>query len=90
VFCVNTPEVYVNDVFTISVQAEKGLTEYCHLLTVPTCPDKVSNPLVVPEQIVDPPATEPPVEAGETVTVAEVENAALHTPLEITALNCVV
>ena len=48
----------------MSVQLENGLTEYCHLVIVPVCPERVSNPLVLPEQIVVPPATVPPTDAG--------------------------
>ncbi len=36
------------------------------------CPDKVNNALVLPEQIVVPPATVPPTVVGDTVPVIAV------------------
>ena len=54
---------------TISVQVAKGLTADCHLVTVPVFPAKVNDALVLPEQMVVPPVTVPPAEAGETVIV---------------------
>lgn len=68
----------------------KGLTELCHFTTVPVLPDKVSKPLVLPEQIVDPPETLPPAETGSTVTAAGAEFAVAQLPLWTTALNWVV
>ena len=82
-----TPEVKLVVVFAMSVQIENGLTEYCHLDIVPVCPERVSNPLVVPEQIVVPPLTAPPTDGGSTLTVVGVELAELHMPLVTTALN---
>ena len=58
-----------------------GETELCHLTTVPVFPDSVSRPLVLPEQMVVPPETVPPTEAGSTVTVAAAEFAGEQTPL---------
>jgi hypothetical protein len=60
-------------VFEISVQDEKGAMELCHFKTVPVFPDRVSNPLVVPEQTILDPVIEPPMEFGaiDTVVVAE-------------------
>jgi len=77
-------------VFTIGVQVVKGLTDDCHLVIVPVCPAKVNTPLVLPEQIVVPPVTDPPTEVGLTVTVVATELAKLQTPLVTTALNRVV
>jgi len=57
---------------------------------VPVCPAKVSTPLVLPEQMVVPPVTDPPTEVGSTVTVVATELARLQTPLVTTALNWVV
>ena len=74
----------------MSVHVLKGDIELCHLTTFPVCPDKVSNPLVLPEHIVVPPVTLPPTEVGSTVTVVAVEFTGEHTPLCTTALNCVV
>ena len=68
----------------------KGLTDDSHLVIVPVYPDKVNSPLVLPEQMVDPPVTEPPTEVGSTVTVVSAEIAKLQTPLVTTALNWVV
>ena len=56
----------------------------------PVFPVIVSNPLVLPAQIVVPPAIDPPIDIGETITVVAAEFAMLQTPLVITALNCVV
>ena len=67
--------------FAISVQVLNGLTEYCHLVTVPVWPLNVSNPLVLPEQMVVPPVTEPPTEVGLTVTVVVAEFIEAQTPL---------
>ena len=77
-------------VFTISIQLVNGLTELCHFTTVPVCPDKVSNPLLLPVQIETPPVTFPATVAGSTVTVVGVELAVAQTPLWTTALNWVV
>jgi hypothetical protein len=55
-------------VLAISVHVLNGDTELCHLITTPVCPERVSKPLVLPEQIVVPPDTLPPIEAGSTVT----------------------
>jgi len=82
--------VYVVEVLLISVHELKGDIDLCHLTTFPVCPDKVRVPLVLPVQIVVPPETFPPAEAGSTVTVVEVEKASEHTPFLATALNCVV
>ena len=51
------------------------------------CPDKVNNALVLPEQIVVPPATVPPTVVGSTVTVVTTEFADAQLPLVTTALN---
>ena len=66
---VNVPEVYIEEVLTISVHVVNGLTDDCHFVIVPVWPDKVNTALVLPEHIVDPPVTVPPTEAGETVIV---------------------
>ena len=87
---VNAPEVYVVPVCAISDHDVNGLIEYCHLVTVPVCPERVSKSLVLPEQMVVPPETEPPTLAGSTVTVVAAELAELQAPLVTTALNCVV
>ena len=68
-------------VFTISVQVLNGDTELCHLTMVPVYPDKVSNPLLLPEQMVVPPVTVPPTETGSTDINAGVEKAVEQTPL---------
>jgi hypothetical protein len=87
VVCVNAPDVYVNAVFEMSVQEVNGETDLCHFTTVPTFPDKVSNPLELPEHIDVPPETDPPLVVGETVTVVEVEFAVGQLPRCTTALN---
>ena len=66
----------------ISVHVENGLTADCHLLIVPVCPDKVNKALVLPEQIVVPPATDPPTVIGSTVTVT-VNEAPSHNPVVV-------
>ena len=58
----------------------KGETELIQLTIVPELPVSISVPLVEPEQIVDPPATEPPTEPGFTVTVVVDEVAAVQDP----------
>ena len=57
-------------VLAISVQDENGLTDDCHFVTVPVFPVKVNDALVLPEQMVVPPANVPPTEIGETVIIA--------------------
>ena len=74
----------------MSIQVENGLTEYCHLVIVPVWPERVSRPLVLPEQMVVPPETVPPTEVGSTITAVKAEIAGLQIPLVTTALNCVV
>ena len=74
----------------ISVHVENGLTDDCHFITVPVCPDKVNNALVLPEQMVGPPATDPATVVGSRVIVETTEFAAAQLPLLTTALNCVV
>ena len=68
-------------VLAISVHVLNGDTELCHLITTPVCPERVSKPLVLPEQIVVPPDTLPPIEAGSTVTVVADELAGEQLPL---------
>ena len=65
---------------TISVQIVKGLSADCHFTTLPVCPDKVNNELVVPEQIVDPPVTIPPTLATSMVTVVAAEFSSAQLP----------
>lgn len=62
----------MEEVLAISVTPEpKLLTEDdCHLEIVPVYPLNVSVVLLVPEQTVVPPDTEPPAETGLTVMVA--------------------
>ena len=76
-------------VFAISVQLVNGAIDLCHRITVPTFPESVSRPLVLPVQIVVPPVTVPPTVAREIATVVEVENTSPQAPLSTTALNCV-
>jgi hypothetical protein len=84
VVSVNAPEVYVVLVLTISFQSVP-LVELCHFATEPILPERVSSPLVFPEQMVVLPAIVPPTDAGDTVTVAVTELAAEQAPLVITA-----
>ena len=74
----------------MSDQVVPASIDDCHLVIVPVCPESVSKALVLPEQMVVPPATPPPTEVGFTVTVVADELAELHTPLVTTALNWVV
>lgn len=74
----------------ISVQLLKGLTELCHLITVPVSPDKLSKPLLLPVQTDVPPVTVPPAEAGLTDTVVAAEFAEAQLPLWTNALNWLV
>ena len=71
----------------ISDQVLNGVTELCHLTTVPVYPATVSNPLVFPAQMVEPPVTVPPTETGSTVTVAADDTAEEQVPLCSTARN---
>lgn len=66
-------------VLAISVQVEKGLTDDCHFVIVPVCPDKVNDALVLPEHIVDPPVIVPPTDVGLTVNEKEGEDT-IHPP----------
>ena len=68
-------------VLTISVQVVNGLTDDCHLVTLPVFPDKVNKALVLPEQIVVPPETVPATVVGSTVTVVVAELATAQLPL---------
>ena len=88
--CDNTPDVYVDAVFAIEVQEVNGASELSHLNIDPVIPLKVSNPLVVPGQIVVPPLTFPPTDPGFTVTVVVDEFAEAHAPFCTTARNRVV
>ena len=64
--------------------------EDSHLTTPPVLEPKDSKVLLVPEQTVAPPVTEPPTVAGDTVTVADTELASAQLPLFTTARYCVV
>ena len=55
--------------------------DFCHLTTVPVCPERVSVVLLLPEQTVAEPAIVPPAETGSTVTVASEELTVEQTPL---------
>ena len=57
---VSAADVYVVTVFVIFVQLLYGVTELCHLTTVPACPLNVSKSLALPVQTDEPPLTEPP------------------------------
>ena len=83
-------EVYVAEVFAISVQVVNGEVLLCHFTTDPVWPERVSKPLVLPEQIIVPPVTVPPTEIWPMVTVVSKEFAGPQTPLWTTALNFVV
>ena len=52
----------------------------------PVCPLNIKVVEFVPVQTVELPATNPPTDVGDTVTVAVALFAALHEPLVITAL----
>ena len=86
---VKAPDVNVLLVLLISVQTEPS-REDCHFVIVPVYPLKVNMPLVLPEQIVEPPLTVPPTPVGSTVIVAIAEKSSTHTPFFTTALNLVV
>ena len=58
-----------------------GAVALNQLTTVPVFPLSVNVPLVDPEQIVDPPVTLPPTDAGFTVTVVVDELAEAQLPL---------
>ena len=50
--------------------------DFCHLTTVPVCPERVSVVLLVPEHTVAEPAIVPPTETGSTVIWITFEAAA--------------
>ena len=68
-------------VLAIFVHDVNGVTELCHITTVPVCPVSVSKPLLLPEQMFEPPDTVPPTLAGFTVTVVAAELAVAQFPL---------
>ena len=63
------------------VHVVNGLTELSHLSILPMFPLSVNVPLVDPEQMVEPPLTEPPTDAGSIVTVVVDEFALEQLPL---------
>ncbi len=67
--------------FEIGVQVLNGDTELSHLTTEPVLLANVNKPLVLPEQIVVPPVTDPPTLVGSNVTVVNAEFAVGQTPL---------
>ena len=67
-----------------------GLTELSQLVTEPVFPLNVKVPLDKPEQIVVPPETLPPTDAGLTVTVVSDDVADEQEPLCTIAWNLVV
>jgi hypothetical protein len=71
----------VEEVLLIAVQLLKGATELSQFTTDPVFPERVSVPLVEPEQMSEPPETLPATVAVLTVTVAGAELAAVQTPL---------
>jgi hypothetical protein len=72
------------------VQVENGDAADSHRTMLPVCPLNDRVPAELPVQILLPPVTDPPTEAGVTVTVVEAELAAAHEPLFTTARNWVV
>ena len=72
-------------VFSISIGVTQLLVDFCHLTTVPVCPERVRSVLFVPEQTGVPPVIEPPILAGSTVTFTGV--ATLVQPPEVTVLR---
>lgn len=59
----------------------------CHFVTLPVAPDKVKAVTAPPAQMVWLPVTEPPAEAGVTVTINEAVVAEGQLPLATTALK---
>ena len=80
VVCVSAPDVYVVAVLVMLVQVVNGATELSHLTTLPVLPVKVNVPLVDPAQMLVPPLTLPPAEAGSTITTTESALRRLHKP----------
>ena len=68
-------------VFAISVHAPAGAIVLCHFTTVPECPESVSRPLLLPEQMLVAPDTVPPMLPEFTVTVAATEFTVPQLPL---------
>jgi hypothetical protein len=81
VLWVSAPDMKIVLVLATSLQTLNGETELCHLITEPVWPDKVRTPLVLPVQVVAPPATVPPTVTGLIVTVVEAELATEQVPL---------
>lgn len=77
-------------VLAISVHKPPPLMEDCHLLMVPECPERVSVPVLLPEQTVVLPLTVPPTALPPTVMIAAAELVGTHTPLNTTARYCLV
>lgn len=90
VVAVIVPVTNVLVVLLMVVHVVNGDTDDSHLTTLPVSPLRVSVPPVEPEQIVDPPVTDPPVLGGLTVMVVDVEVADAQAPFCTTARYCVV
>lgn len=67
----------IEAVIRVSFQVEKGSVDHCHLTIVPVYAPKVSVPLEFPVQMVLPPVTEPPTEAGVTVILTTFDSPAI-------------
>ena len=71
----------------ISFHVLNGATELCHFTTVPVCPAKVNKPLVLPEQIVVPPITDPPTLVGSAIMVTSSVAMQVEAPLVAVTVN---
>ena len=88
VVAVKLPGISVDVTFEMVFQELKGLTALSQLITPPVSPLNVNVPGAVPVQIgVLPPLTEPPTDAGVTVTVVVNELSEAQVPFFTTALN---
>src|SRR6476469_8387080 len=72
--------LYVSDVVVLAIglHVTPLLIEDSHLIIFPIWPLRVSVPVLLPEHTIASDATEPPTEAGSTVTVAEPVCVARH------------
>jgi hypothetical protein len=88
VVAVKLPGISVDVTFEMVFQVPNGLTALSQRITPPVSPFNVNVPGAVPVQIgVLPPLTEPPTDAGVTVTVVVEEESVAHVPFFTTALN---
>jgi hypothetical protein len=80
----------VEVILEMSPEVNQLSVEYCHFTTFPLFPVRFKVVLLTPEQTVVEVPTDPPAEAGSTVTVATLELSVKQAPLWTTARYFVV